>query len=81
MRREAHVRFLGGCPPRGGPLPGAGAGYHLAGADSLSADVAGAFPGHSGVCGISGRVSPRPEGRDLTRPERFSLARCGAVKT
>jgi hypothetical protein len=22
MRRKAHVRFLGGCPPRGGPLPG-----------------------------------------------------------
>ena len=21
MRREAHVRFLGGDPPRGGPLP------------------------------------------------------------
>ena len=21
MRREAHVRFLGGRPPRGGPLP------------------------------------------------------------
>ena len=21
MRREAHVRFLGGSPPRGGPLP------------------------------------------------------------
>jgi hypothetical protein len=24
MRREAHVRFLGGSPPRGGPLPATG---------------------------------------------------------